>query len=138
MTAHVYLMETLRILLECAQSGYGLRLPQGDFMSKRHISSTAALTLALSLGTFAMAIAPRAYAAPLQEHHDEMRTDHDAHPEYYNNRYYRLGNREGWEDHRRNVQRKEHNHHFKTDEDRQAHDYGYHEGWSGTRWQDRH
>ena len=106
-------------------------------MSKNRIT-TAALTFALSFGTFAMTAVPSAHAARLQEQREVVRVDHDEHPEYYKNRYYRLGNREGWEDHQRNEQRKEHNHRFKTDEDRQAHDYGYHQGWSGTRWQDRH
>jgi hypothetical protein len=65
-----------------------------------------------------------------QEHRDQ-KDDRVQHPEYLNNSYYRLGNKEGLEDHKRNVQRTTHDHHYKTDTDKEAHDYGYQEGWKG-------
>ena len=77
-----------------------------------------ALTAALAIGATAM-IVPAAIAQ-----------DRD-HPDYSKNKYYRTGNKEGMEDHRRNVQRTEHNHSFRNDEDRRAHDEGYKLGWGG-------
>jgi hypothetical protein len=65
-----------------------------------------------------------------QEHRDQVQ-----HPEYANNSFYRLGNKEGLEDHKRNVQRTTHDHHYKTDTDKAAHDYGYQEGWKGQSYQ---
>ena len=106
-------------------------------MSKNRVRNTA-LSLVLSFGAFACTVPAVAHASRLQEHHEEMGVEHNDHPEYYKNRYYRMGNKEGWEDHQRNVQRKEHNHRFHSDDDRRAHDYGYQQGWSGTRWNDRH
>ena len=103
-------------------------------MQNIHVKRTA-FVLALSLAGFAAAATPAvAHASRLQEHHDEMRTDQKDHPEYRNNEFYRTGNREGWEDHQRNERRKEHNHKYKTEDDRRAHDYGYEQGWSGTRY----
>jgi hypothetical protein len=58
--------------------------------------------------------------------------------DYSNNNYYRIGNREGYQDHGRNVQRTKHNHKFRNDEDRQAHDYGYQQGWQGTDYRTSH
>jgi hypothetical protein len=62
--------------------------------------------------------------------------DHDQvqeHPDYSNNSYYRLGNREGYQDYRKKTQRKEHNHKYRNDTDHQAHDYGYQQGLQGQR-----
>ena len=59
---------------------------------------------------------------------------HDEHPEWHNNDYYRLGNREGYEDYEHKKRREEHEHKYRNDEDRRAHDYGYQQGWSGHRY----
>jgi hypothetical protein len=62
----------------------------------------------------------------------EQRQGYD--PSYYaNNTYYKMGYREGTEDYKRRKQRKEHNHKYREDEDRRAHDYGYQQGWQGPR-----
>jgi hypothetical protein len=97
---------------------------------------TAAAAFAIAATTIP---AVAASLAP-QDRRDNVQTDRNEHPEYTSNRYYRLGNKEGYDDHRRNVQRKQHNHKFSSDDDRKAHDYGYQQGWSGTRYNsnDRH
>jgi len=88
---------------------------------------TIAVATALA---FAATTLPAFAALPSpQEHHD---ADHNDHPEYRTNKYYRTGNREGYEDHNRKVQRTEHKHKYRNDTDRQAHDYGYQQGWNGT------
>ncbi len=97
-----------------------------------------ALLTVLTLGAGAFALPAHALAAPQdQEHHDQ---DHhnEYRPEYAHNRYYRLGNQEGLQDHRRNNQRPEHTHAYKGDMDRQAHDYGYQQGWQGQSYRNRH
>ena len=106
---------------------------------------------ALMVTLFGATLAVAATAVPhvhaltptlLQEHeHDRdddrrTRTDEQANPNYYNNRYYRLGNSEGYTDYRRHHQRATHRHKYDTDDDRRAHDYGYHQGWQGRRWSD--
>lgn len=68
-----------------------------------------------------------------------QRTDPDAyanHPDYSNNDYYRTGNDEGYQDFKAKKRRAEHQHQYRTDEDRKAHDYGYEEGWSGRSYRD--
>jgi hypothetical protein len=98
-----------------------------------HLQRLAAIA-ALAIGATACGTLP----ALAQEHHDDAAEHQRAetnqyaeHPDYSNNRYYRLGNQEGVQDHRRNTQRANHNHKYKTDDDRKAHDYGYQEGWQG-------
>jgi hypothetical protein len=49
-----------------------------------------------------------------------------------------LGNSEGYEDYKRKTQRKEHNHKYRNDDDRKAHDYGYQQGWQGQRYSTDH
>ena len=90
-----------------------------------------ALGATLAFAVAATPLASYASAPRLQEHHDG---DHDDHPEYRTNRYYQLGNREGYQDYNRHKQRPEHTHKYRNDTDRQAHDYGYQQGWSGTRY----
>ena len=85
--------------------------------------------------TFTLAAAPSLlYASPtaafVQDHDQQNRDDH---PEYRNNRYYKTGNREGYQDYRKKTQRAEHTHNYRNDEDRKAHDYGYQQGWQGRR-----
>ena len=66
-----------------------------------------------------------------QDHHDGGRGQ--GHPDYSNNRFYKVGNSEGYQDYKHKTQRKERNHNYRNDEDRQAHDYGYQEGLQGQR-----
>ena len=71
---------------------------------------------------------------------ETQRTNPDTyanHPDYSNNEYYRTGNDEGYQDYQAHKQREKHDHQYRNDEDRRAHDYGYQEGWSGRRYRDR-
>lgn len=54
-------------------------------------------------------------------------------PDYSNNRYYKIGNREGYQDYKSKHQRADHNHNYRNQTDRQAHDYGYQQGLQGQR-----
>ena len=97
----------------------------------KHVITSVAISAALA---FASTTLP-ARAMPLtppQEHHDAD------HPDYSNNKYYRLGNKEGYEDHRHKQQRPAHEHKYRNDDDRKAHDYGYQQGWSGDRYDTHH
>lgn len=97
---------------------------------------TAAAALSIAASALPAMAAP---AAQEQEHRDSDRRDSDRrdtqqqHPDYSNNSYYRLGNREGYQDYNKKEQRKEHKHKFRSDDDRAAHDYGYQQGWQGQR-----
>jgi hypothetical protein len=100
--------------------------------------------VALSVGASTAATIPAA-AQQDQNHHYErdgaqaQRTDPDTyanHPEYSNNQYYRTGNDEGYQDYHAKKRRDRHNHQYRNDDDRKAHDYGYDEGWSGRRYED--
>jgi hypothetical protein len=42
-----------------------------------------------------------------------------------------VGNSEGYQDYKSKTQRKEHNHRYHNNVDRQAHDYGYQQGLLG-------
>jgi hypothetical protein len=94
-----------------------------------------AMITALAIGAPALSVTP-ALAIPTAQ--DQYQKDRNEHPEYVNNKYYQLGNKEGYEDHKKNLQRKEHNHPYKTDEDRKAHDYGYQQGWQGKDYHPEH
>jgi hypothetical protein len=99
-----------------------------------------AMFTALAIGTSALSVTP-ALAIPTaqdQDHHDQYQKDRNEHPEYVNNKYYQVGNKEGYEDHKKNLQRKDHNHPYKTDMDKQAHDYGYQQGWQGKEYHPEH
>jgi hypothetical protein len=87
-----------------------------------------AMFTALAIGAPALSVTP-ALAIPTIQ--DQDHKDQNQHPDYSNNKYYQLGNKEGAEDHKKNVQRTTHNHNYKTDEDKKAHDYGYQQGWQG-------
>jgi hypothetical protein len=94
-----------------------------------------AMFTALAIGAAALSVTP-ALAIPMaqdQDHHDQAQ-----HPDYSNNKYYQLGNKEGLQDHKKNVQRTNHNHSYKTDDDKKAHDYGYKQGWQGQNYHDDH
>jgi hypothetical protein len=79
-----------------------------------------------------------------QDHHDtqyqahQNYTQEQSHSDYSNNRYYKLGNSEGYEDYKHKMQRKEHDHKYRNDEDRKAHDYGYQQGWQGQSYSTNH
>jgi hypothetical protein len=92
----------------------------------------------LAIGASVLRVAPALAIPTAQDHHDQYQKDQNEHPEYVNNKYYQLGNKEGYEDHKKNLQRKEHNHTYKTDEDRKAHDYGYQQGWEGKEYHPDH
>jgi hypothetical protein len=62
-----------------------------------------------------------------QDHHDA----NNQHADYSNNRFYKLGNNEGYKDYQHKTQRPPHNHNYRNDEDRKAHDYGYQQGLQG-------
>ena len=94
-----------------------------------------AMFTALAIGAAALSVTP-ALATPTAQ--DQGHRDQSQHPEYSNNRYYQLGNREGLQDHRRNMQRKTHNHGYRTDMDKRAHDDGYYQGWQGQSYHDNH
>jgi hypothetical protein len=66
-----------------------------------------------------------------QDHHDDGQGQ--PHPDYSKNRFYKVGNSEGYQDYKHKTQRKEHNHNYRNDEDRQAHDSGYQQGLQGQR-----
>ena len=55
------------------------------------------------------------------------------HPDYSKNKYYALGNREGYQDYGKKQKRTTHDHQYRNDDDRKAHDYGYQQGWEGQR-----
>ena len=84
--------------------------------------------------TFAATAVPSVMAMPLAGIQDRDR-DHQEQPrqEWARNRYYRQGNREGYQDYQRKVQRPEHTHNYRNDDDRHAHDYGYQQGYQGQR-----
>jgi hypothetical protein len=96
-------------------------------VSLRTIAATAAISIAM---TTLPAFAAASPAAQDQEHHEAAQAQH---PDYSKNSYYKTGNREGYQDYQKKQQRKTHNHKYRTDEDRAAHDYGYQQGWQGQR-----
>ena len=68
-----------------------------------------AMFTALTIGASALIVTP-ALAMPTaqdQDHHDQYQKDRTEHPEYVNNQFYQLGNKEGYEDHKKNLQRTE-------------------------------
>jgi len=94
------------------------------------IAATAALAMAMT--------ALPAFTAGAQE----QRRDNNVqpqyntqvqHPDYSRNKYYALGNREGYQDYGRKTERTTHRHTYRNDDDRTAHDYGYQQGLHGTR-----
>jgi opacity protein-like surface antigen len=101
-----------------------------------------AMLTTLAIGASALIVTP-ALAAPTaqdQDHHDQSQNQKErtAHSQYANNQYYQLGNKEGYEDHKKNLQRSTHNHSYKSDDDRKAHDYGYQQGWHGQDYHPEH
>jgi hypothetical protein len=93
------------------------------------------IVTALAIGASALSVTP-ALAIPTVQ--DQDHRDRSEHPEYNNNKYYQMGNKEGIQDHRKNLQRSTHNHNYKTDTDKQAHDYGYQQGWQGQSYRADH
>ena len=73
-------------------------------------------------------------AAQDQGHHDDAQGQ--PHQDYSNNRYYKVGNSEGYHDYQHKTQRTVHHHKYRDDEDRKAHDYGYQQGLQGHRYDD--
>jgi hypothetical protein len=94
------------------------------------IAATAALTMALTA-------LPASVAGAQEQRRDDniqqRQTTQVQHPDYSKNKYYALGNREGYQDYGRKTERTTHNHTYRNDDDRAAHDYGYQQGLHGTR-----
>ena len=61
-----------------------------------------AMFTALAIGASALNVTP-ALATPMAQ--DQDHRDQNQHPEYANNKYYQMGNREGQQDHKKNTQR---------------------------------
>jgi hypothetical protein len=98
----------------------------------RAIAFGAVLTVAATaVPSFAAITYPEVQDSAHDHDHDQAQQ----HPDYSNNSYYKLGNREGYQDYKKKTQRKEHNHKYRNDEDRQAHDYGYQQGQQGQQGQ---
>jgi hypothetical protein len=99
----------------------------------RTIAFGAALTVAATaVPSFAAIVSP----AIQDQGHDrsqEQQHQEQQHQDYSKNRYYKIGNREGYQDYKNKTQRTEHNHPYRNDTDRQAHDYGYQQGLKGQR-----
>ncbi len=96
----------------------------------RTIAAAAALSLCVpALPAFAVPDAQ-------EQEHRNGGDPQQQHPDYSNNSYYRTGNREGYQDYQKKQQRKNHNHKYRSNEDRSAHDYGYQQGWQGQREND--
>jgi hypothetical protein len=84
------------------------------------------------LATALFALPPSTAGAQDQRQYNNNNTQ-TQHPDYSKNKYYALGNREGYEDYGKKQQRANHNHQYHNDNDRKAHDYGYQQGWQGQR-----
>ena len=100
-----------------------------------------ALVTAFALCATTFSVAPMLAAQDHDRDHQnnyQNNQNADDHHDYSNNSYYRLGSREGEQDRRRNKQRANHNHHYKSDEDRKAHDYGYQNTWNNGHTDDNH
>ncbi len=70
-----------------------------------------------------------------QEHHDQGQEHHDQgqeHRDYSNNTHYQQGNNEGYNDYTNKSHRK-HHHKFKNNDDRDAYNSGYQQGYQGQR-----
>jgi hypothetical protein len=70
-----------------------------------------------------------------QDHQDYSQQSHQ---DYSNNRYYKVGKKEGYQDYQHKTQRKVHGHKYRGDDDRRAHDHGYQQGWQGQRYDSDH
>ena len=101
------------------------------------VLSALAIGAALSFSAVAAPYFRPVTPARVQDN-DRREDQRERHPEYYNNSYYRVGNREGYEDYRRKERRRAHHHHYRRDDDRRAHDYGYEQGWQGRRYDRDH
>jgi hypothetical protein len=92
----------------------------------RTIAFGAALAVA---GTAIPSVAAMTFAGVQDQDRDHDQAQR--HSDYSNNSFYKLGNSEGYQDYKSGKQRKEHNHKYRNDDDRQAHDYGYQQGLQG-------
>lgn len=100
----------------------------------RMIALSSALSVAAITTPLMMAITMG--GAQDQDRRDNAQEQ--SHPDYSNNRYYKLGNSEGYHDHQHKTQRQVHNHKYRNDDDRKAHDYGYQQGLQGQRYSSDH
>lgn len=106
----------------------------------RHLAMAAALSVGVSTVFAASAVAQQDQNQRYDSRSAKaQRADPDTyanHPEYSNNEYYRTGNDEGYQDYKAKQRRERHEHQYRNDDDRKAHDYGYNEGWSGRSYRD--
>jgi ribosome modulation factor len=106
----------------------------------RQLAVAAALTIGASVVAAIPAMAQQDGNRSQRDGSSQaQRTDsgtYAARPDYSNNGYYRTGNEEGYQDYQAKKQREKHEHQYKTDDDRKAHDNGYQEGWSGRSYRD--
>ena len=97
----------------------------------------ASITATGVLATALIALSPIASGAQEQgryndDQHRQSNT-RNQNPDYSKNKYYSLGNREGYQDYEKKQKRANHDHRYHNDDDRKAHDYGYQQGWRGER-----
>jgi hypothetical protein len=100
-------------------------------MNKAFTALAASAALGLALVTV-----PVATAMAQDDHRNDnnrVQVQQTQHPDYSRNKYYSLGNREGYQDYQKKTQRTTHNHKYGSDNDRAAHDYGYQQGYQGQR-----
>jgi hypothetical protein len=90
-----------------------------------------AFVAALTVGATSVGLVPSTTVAWAQDQDHHADQDRGPEHDYSNNRYYKLGQREGTQDRKHHKQRANHDHKFRSDDDRQAHDAGYQKGWRG-------
>ena len=100
----------------------------------RSIATATAFTVALAAAPSLFAMTP---ITPQDRDDHIVRRDSDDRAvrqrDYSHDRYYTLGNREGYHDYRRHVNTRKHHHRFRDDDERHAHDFGYQQGLQGRR-----
>jgi hypothetical protein len=126
-------------------SGHDISIEQRKARKNRYFSrqeevmkfTFASITATGVLATALIALPPTASGAQDQRpyNNDQQRQSNTQaqHPDYSKNKYYALGNREGYQDYGKKHERANHNHQYRNDDDRKAHDYGYQQGLQGQR-----
>lgn len=96
--------------------------------------ATIAATGFLATALFALPSSAAGAQDQRQYDNDQRQSNTQTHhPDYSKNKYYTLGNREGYQDYGKKHERANHNHQYRNDDDRKAHDYGYQQGYQGQR-----
>jgi hypothetical protein len=101
----------------------------------RNVFTTIAATVALTMSLTVLPATAASAQDQRQYNNDQQRQNstQTQHPDYSKNKFYTVGNREGYQDYQSKTQRKTHNHAYRNDPDRKAHDYGYQQGLQGQR-----